>query len=172
MYLSPLLSRPRVLLVSLCVILLALTAIAGGFKPREGGEIPTYDLSDDPVIEGEGVTFSFEEVGTRQQIIEPKELTVIKVSITNHLDRAFYPHEVLATNPEGRFSKQSVEELSVFRAGSHKGGSMLGPSLSAQYEIEKFGDDGFYLFDIVPTPNYRGFVNSTLPGEPLAKVHF
>jgi len=161
-----------VLLVSFCVILLAITAIAGGFKPRERGKIPAYALSDNPVIEGEGVTFSFEGVGTRPQIIESKELTVIKVRITNHMDRAFYPFTVLSTEPEGRVIAASAEKFSVLRAGSPRGGSILGPSLSAQYEIEKSDKDSFYLLDIAPTPNYRGFVSNTLPGDPLAEVYF
>ncbi|TRX32619.1 hypothetical protein FNY86_08100 [Corynebacterium guaraldiae] len=171
-FLSSLRSRPRVVLVSFFMVVIAITALAGGFKPRENAAVPVYDLRDNPTIEGEGVKLSFEGVTMRERIIEPKKYAAIRVTITNKLDRTVSARDAVERQLDPSTSNDPKEMFSVSRAGRYVTNNRLGPGMSAKYEIEKSGEHKFYLFDIDPLPNYRGFINSTLPGKPLAEVRY
>ena len=172
MYLSFLRSRPRVVLISFLTVIVAITALAGGFKPSEKTEIPIFDLTDNLSIEGEGVAYVFGGVDSREQFIEPKNFAVIQVEVTNKLDRAFYPREIIRHSSDPNSSEVFAGKFSIQRAGKGNISKVLGPGLSADFEIEKSGERKFYLFDVQPTPEYRGFVNGTLRDEPLAEVRF
>lgn len=154
------------------MVVIAATALAGGFKPRENSAIPVYDLHESPTIEGEGVKLSFEGVTMREHIIEPQKHAVIQVTITNKLDRTISARDAVKRQLDPSTSNDPKEMFSISRAGRYVTNNRLGPGMSAKYEIEKSGDHKFYLFDIDPLPDYRGFVNSTLPGKPLAEVRY
>lgn len=171
-YVSFLRSRPRVALISFLMVLIAITALAGGFKPSEKTAIPVYDLRDNLLIEGEGVAYLLGGVDSREQLIEPKNFAVIQVEVTNKLDRAIYPGEIIRHSSEPGSAAVFDGKFSIQRAGKGKISRVLGPGLGADFEVEKSGERKFYLFDVQPTPEYRGFVNGTLPDEPLAEVRF
>ena len=115
---------------------------------------------------------SFEGVTMREHIIEPQKHAVIQVTITNKLDRTISARDAVKRQLDPSTSNDPKEMFSISRAGRYVTNNRLGPGMSAKYEIEKSGDHKFYLFDIDPLPDYRGFVNSTLPGKPLAEVRY
>lgn len=154
------------------MVIIAILALVGGFKPSEKMAVPIFYLQNNLSIEGEGVAYVFGGVETREQTIEPKNFAVIQVEVTNKLDSTIYPNETIKHNPDLVSSEAPPGKIRISRAGGIGVSNGLGSGLSANFEIEKSGERKFYLFDVQPTPAYRGFVNANLPEGPIAEVRF